>query len=93
MHQIEIKVIKARPPCGFNRRQSLSAVVYAPQLQQMLIVKTLDANGQAIDPSTAKAAKFALLCGTWISLKGNLDIRLKADKALRGIEYLAYPSS
>ena len=45
MHKIEIKVIKAGSPCSFNCRQGLSTIVNATQLQQMLVIKTLDANG------------------------------------------------
>ena len=66
MHQIEIKIIKARSSCRFNGGQGLSAIVNTTQFQQMLIVKTLDAYGQAIDPGTAEAAEFFLLCGARI---------------------------
>ena len=89
MHKVEVKVIKAGSPCGFDGRQSLSTVVNSTQLQQVLIIKTLDTNGQTIDSGAAKATEFILLCGTWIGFKSDLYVWLKANDTFGGVEYLA----
>ena len=77
VHQVEIEIVE-QSGRDVDRLACLVAVMDAPQCLQMCIVKTLDADGEAIDAAVTIGRELLHLEGTGVGFQGDFGIGLQA---------------
>src|SRR5690606_18366370 len=86
VHQIQVEILESRGAGAAGSGNRGGAVVDAAQGLQVAVGKALNADGQAVDPGLAEAAKPVLLEGARVGLQGDFDVAGKAYAPLGVVE-------
>ena len=77
MHQVDVEIVEAGPPCRVYRPMGGIGVVNAPEVSEMVGVEALDSDGETVYPRFSKRFEAAGFKRARVGFQGDFGIRLE----------------